>query len=61
MTNDIMMKRTFVTDLYPGNSNWAKKVRNMSDLQVIAIYLRNKDNPPKNNKPKESEGDDIPL
>lgn len=63
MSDDILTKRAFVADLYP-SGGWKKKVTGMSDAQVIAIYLRNKDNPPKNDKPKESDGtggDDIPF
>lgn len=52
------MKRAYVTSLYDG-PKWAKKVREMPDSQVIAIYLR-ETSKPKTDKPKES-GDDIPL
>lgn len=56
--SDIEQKRAYVSDLYPG-PGWKKKVREMPDSQVIAIYLR-ETSKPKTDKPKES-GDDIPL
>lgn len=56
--SDIETKRAYVTSLYDG-PKWAKKVREMPDSQVIAIYLR-ETSKPKTDKPKES-GDDIPL
>lgn len=55
-------KRAFVAGLYPGEG-WKKKVAGMPDAQVTAIYLHEKDkeHPPKNDKPKESRSDDIPF
>jgi hypothetical protein len=55
-------KRAFVAGLYPSD-RWKTKVAKMSEAQVVAIYLRNQDKPPKNSKPKESRsgGDDIPF
>jgi hypothetical protein len=52
-------KRAFVAALYPSR-RWKQKVERMSDAQVTAIYLREQ-NQPKQDKPKESGGDDIPL
>lgn len=63
MSDNIEMKRAFVAGLYPGEG-WKKKVKRMPDSQVIAIYLREQGKPPKNDKPKESDGtggDDIPF
>lgn len=53
-------KRAFVAALYPGQG-WKKKVAQMPDTQVTAIYLHEKDKQPKNDTPKESGDDDIPL
>lgn len=59
--SDIELKRALVAGLYPGEG-WKKKVQQMSDAQVIAIYLRadtsKQDNTPKN---KESGDDGIPF
>lgn len=60
---EIEKKRSFVSDLYPG-TRWRRRVRRMSDDQVIAIYLRETtkeaSKPP--DKPKEKEkDDDIPF
>jgi hypothetical protein len=60
MSDDIAIKRAFVAELYPG-PRWKKKVANMPDGQVIAIYLREQGKPPKKNQPKESGDDDIPF
>lgn len=35
-------KREFVANLYPGPS-WKKRVSKMSDAQVVAIYLKEKE------------------
>lgn len=60
-------KRAFVAALYSGEG-WKRKVAAMSDAQITAIYLREHDKPPKQQKPKgdepknkESGGDDIPF
>lgn len=61
--SDLEAKRAFVAGLYP-YEGWKKKVEKMPAGQVIAIYLREQGKPPKNNKPKESDGtggDDIPF
>lgn len=60
MADDIQAKRTYVTNMYPGNKNWATKVRHMSDIQVTAIYLKEqaKANQP---KPKKETDDEIPF
>lgn len=53
-------KRAFVAALYSGEG-WKRKVAKMSDAQVTAIYLREKDKSPKQQtKPKES-NDDGPI
>lgn len=39
MSSDIDRKRGFVDSLYPG-PRWKKRVRKMSDAQVVAIYMR---------------------
>lgn len=58
---EIEMKRAYVADLYPG-PGWKKKVQEMPDAQVIAIYLREHERPHnQNDKPKESGDDDIPF
>ncbi len=36
---DVQQQRAAIANVYPGPS-WAKKVQNMSDAQVTAIYLR---------------------
>lgn len=36
---DIERKRDYVTKLYKGDA-WRKRVKKMSDSQVIAIYLK---------------------
>lgn len=53
-------KRAFVAALYPG-PGWKKKVAQMSDSQVTAIYLREQAKPPKDDKPTKGENDDIPF
>lgn len=55
MSDDIEFKRAFVTDLYPG-PKWKKKVQEMPDAQVIAIYLREQGKPPKKNEESEDDG-----
>jgi hypothetical protein len=37
--------RAAVKEMYP-NENWSKQVDRMADDQVVAIYLRNLENPP---------------
>lgn len=37
--SDIAKKREFVLGMYPG-PGWHKKVRKMSDAQIVAIYLK---------------------
>lgn len=59
MSADIESKRAFVADLYPG-PGWKKKVKDMPEGQVIAIYLREQSKP-KNDKPKQEGDDDIPF
>jgi hypothetical protein len=61
LMTDMDIKRSYVSELYPG-ARWRRRVRRMPDEQVVAIYLREKnkeiENPPE--KPKEKE-DDIPF
>lgn len=38
--SDIEQKRKMVQEAYPLSSEWPKKVKKMSDQQVIAVYLR---------------------
>lgn len=54
-------KRAFVGDLYPGPS-WKRRVKQMSDAQILAIYLREqkKKEQPKNDN-EESGDDGIPF
>lgn len=42
MSDDIHRKRAYVTDMYPGKKGWKTKVSHMSDIQVTAIYLKEK-------------------
>jgi hypothetical protein len=56
--NDIENKRQFVIGLYSGPS-WKRRVQKMSDVQVIAIYLREHNKPKK--PPKESDSDPAPF
>jgi hypothetical protein len=45
--------RSFVADMYPG-PKWKKKVKDMPDGQVMAIYMREHDKThPSHDKPKE--------
>jgi hypothetical protein len=37
--------RAAVKEIYP-NENWSKQVDRMADDQVVAIYLRNLEDPP---------------
>lgn len=55
---DIEAKRAFVEELYPGPS-WKRRVKNMSDGQVVAIYLRNQDK--KTTKSEEHTDDPPPF
>lgn len=54
-------KRTFVSKMYPGKG-WRTKVKHMSDVQVTAIYLKEKAkaNQPAPKKEKDNH-DDIPF
>lgn len=59
MSDDIHRKRAYVSDLYPA-PGWKRKVKKMSDAQVIAIYFKKKaeeDTP----KPKKEGEDEIPF
>ncbi len=58
--SDIQQKRSYVANLYSG-PKWKKKVKQMSDSQIIAIYLRESSKAPKQDKPKESGNDGIPF
>lgn len=59
---DIDRKRAFVAELYSG-PGWKRKVANMSDARVVAIYLSHQDDEHKTKpKKKEESGDDgIPF
>lgn len=61
MSDDSHRKRAFVANMYPGKG-WKNKVKNMSDIQVVAIYLKAQAaaDTPKPEKEKENE-DDIPF
>ncbi len=37
---DIELKRDFVLNMYPGQA-WKKRVRKMSETQIVAIYMKN--------------------
>lgn len=61
--SDMEEKRAFVASISSGRY-WKKRVKNMSDSQVIAIYLKEQDrrSQAKKQKQKESGGDDdIPF
>jgi hypothetical protein len=58
MSDDIHRKRAFVVDMYPGKKGWKTKVSHMSDIQVTAIYLKEKAKGPKP-KPKEKPQDET--
>lgn len=55
---DIQAKRQYVADMYP-HKGWKNKVNHMSDIQVIAIYMKEQAKP----KPKKekNQDDDIPF
>jgi hypothetical protein len=53
--------RYFVADMYPG-PKWKKKVKDMPDGQVMAIYMREHDKThPSHDKPKEKSDDPPPF
>lgn len=64
---DIDQKRDFVMGLYPTSPGWTKRVLKMSEPQVVAIYLREKNKPaanPEKQAPNHNEGndnDEIPF
>lgn len=60
--SDIDNKREFVTGLYSG-PGWKARVRQMSDAQVVAIYLRevNKAKDKPKPKPKKESGPDEEI
>lgn len=53
-------ERDFVAKLYSG-PKWKRKVKKMTDAQVLAIYLKAKRQPKQEKKPKESTDDGIPF
>lgn len=59
---DMDIKRAFVSDLYSGPA-WKRRVANMSDANVIAIYIReqNKKGEPRQHPNKESTDDPPPF
>ena len=38
--SNIELKRSFVHDMYKGKSSWQKRVKKMSDSQIVAIYMK---------------------
>lgn len=60
MSDDIHRKRAFVAALYPGK-HWKNKVKNMPDIQVTAIYLREQGKPKKAPEKEINNHDDIPF
>lgn len=58
--SDIEVKRAFVADLYPGQG-WKKKVRQMPESQVIAIYIREEAKLHSQPETPKKEDDDIPF
>jgi hypothetical protein len=61
--SDIALKRAYVNEMYSG-PGWKSKVRQMSDAQIVAIYLREQtkaaDKKAADAKEKLN-GDDIPF
>lgn len=54
-------KRSFVSSMYDG-PKWKNKVKHMSDIQVTAIYLKEKRKAQEPKPKKETEeNDDIPF
>jgi len=54
-------KRAYVTTMYP-SFRWQNKVKHMSDIQVTAIYLKEKKAGfPDRSIKKEKTDDDIPF
>lgn len=58
---DTRYERDYLISLYPGR-DWKKRVQNMSDSQVIAIYIRKKQGEKtlKESKPNGDTGDTGP-
>lgn len=59
---DINEKRSYVENMYDG-PRWKNKVRHMSDIQVTAIYLKEKSKEAEGTqpKPKKETDDEIPF
>jgi hypothetical protein len=65
---DLTRKRDFVANLYEGEF-WKRRVKRMSDEQIVAIYLKEQKNPvdPKQDSEQQQQGPDqddqleIPL
>lgn len=53
-------KRSFVSSMYPGK-RWKTRVKHMSDIQVTAIYLKEKKKAQEPKPEKEIKDDDIPF
>jgi hypothetical protein len=51
--------RTFLKNLYPHAPKWHRRVNRMPLSQVVAIYLKNRNNEPK--VEKKNEDPDIPF
>jgi hypothetical protein len=58
--SDIERKRSFVYDLYPGK-HWHDRVKRMSDAQILAIYLRNQNQPHHDSEEKPDDDNPIPF
>jgi hypothetical protein len=52
-------KRAFVAELYSG-PGWKRRVANMSDARVTAIYLKHMDDTPHTPKKEKESTDDPP-
>jgi len=48
-------QRAFVVALYPGSKRWKRRVKNMTDAQVFAIYKREINKPKKRNQQTDDE------
>lgn len=53
-------KRSFVAGMYSG-PGWKTKVSHMSDIQVTAIYIKEKKKAQEPKPKKEKKDDDIPF
>lgn len=58
--SDVESKRAFIAELYSG-PGWKRRVKNMTDNQVIAIYFREVDKPHDPKSKQESTDDPPPF